>query len=81
MALKNVWVCTYISLTILVYEGRGAQAYEFLEGGVYWCDSQSVNKKVRCIKKLKSERAVQPGPIKNAKINITIMNKGSKSMK
>ena len=24
----------------------GRRAYEFLEGGVYWCDSQSVNKKV-----------------------------------
>jgi len=31
----------------------GRRAYEFLEGGVYWCDSQSVNKKVRCIKIIK----------------------------
>jgi len=27
MALKNVWVCTYIPLTILGYEGRGAYGY------------------------------------------------------
>ena len=46
MALKNVWVCTYMPLTSSIIEGRGLWAYEFLEGGVYWCDYQSVNKKV-----------------------------------
>ena len=39
-------VCTYMPLTSSIIEGRGLWAYEFLEGGVYWCDSQSVNKKV-----------------------------------
>ena len=39
-----------------MYEGRGCRAYEFLEGGVYRRDSLNGQKKVRCIKKLKSER-------------------------
>ena len=46
IALKYVWVCTYMPLTSSIIEGRGLWAYEFLEGGVYRCDSQSVNKKV-----------------------------------
>jgi len=51
MTLIMYWhVHMYPSLSTDIKVG----AYEFLRGVVYWCDSQSVNKKVHCIKTTKS---------------------------
>jgi len=47
IALKYVWVYTYMPLTSSIIVGRGLWAYEFLKSRVYQCDSQSINKKVR----------------------------------
>ena len=49
IALKYVWVCTYMPLTSSIIEGRELWEYEFLEGGMYQCDSQSVNEKIKKI--------------------------------